>query len=170
MCSLCLVCESKGNVDFISQKQASKVLIMRRSMGRKAKDFFSPCQHFNFSVTAGVDQLEESNTTRSLRGHPRKPATVEEEPPKENFLNETCRITEYPNNCSHVSLLLEMDIKNHKDTTASVHLRGSNSEKLRALNVRVIPGEFCGAQTEHSSGNSKAAPVHYKVNSRSELI
>ncbi|XP_010623406.1 transmembrane protein 156 [Fukomys damarensis] len=179
MCSLCLVCESKGNVDFISQKQASKVLIMRRSMGRKAKDFFSPCQHFNFSVTAGVDQLEESNTTRSLRGHPRKPATVEEEPPKENFLNETCRITEYPNNCSHVSLLLEMDIKNitcsmkttwyilvllvfifwiilmihkileghrrvqklqnHKDTTASVHLRGSNSEKLRALNVRVIP-------------------------------
>ncbi|EHB16214.1 Transmembrane protein 156, partial [Heterocephalus glaber] len=181
MCSLCLVCESKGNVDFNYQEQTSKVLIMRRSMDMKAKDFFSPCQHFNFSVTPGVDQLEGSNTTCSLRGHPRKSAIVEEEPPKENFLNDTCRITEYPNNCTRISLHLEMDIKNitcsmkitwyilvllvfifliiliihkileghrrvqkwqsHKYTTTSVHLRGSDSEKLRALNVRVIPGE-----------------------------
>ncbi|XP_013373508.1 PREDICTED: transmembrane protein 156 [Chinchilla lanigera] len=178
-CSLCLVCESKGNVDVMSQGQISKVLTLRRSMDMKAKEFFSPCQHFNFSVTPVVDQLEESNTTCRLRAHTRKSVIVEEEPTKENSLNHTCGVLEYSNNCTHVSLHLEMDIKNitcstkitwyilvllvfifwiiliihkileghrrmqkwqnHKYTTTSALLRGSDSEKLRALNVRVIP-------------------------------
>ncbi|KAM6150268.1 transmembrane protein 156 [Erethizon dorsatum] len=178
-CSFCLVCESKGNMDFVSQEQTLKVLIMRRSMHVKAKEFFSPCQRFNFSVTPAVDQLEESNTTCSLRAHTRKSTIVEEEPAKENSLNHTCRIMEYSNNCTHVSLHLEMDVKNitcsmkitwyilvllvfifwiiliihkileghrrvqewqnHKYTTTSALLRGSDSEKLRALNVWVVP-------------------------------
>ncbi|XP_023558571.1 transmembrane protein 156 [Octodon degus] len=179
MCSLCLVCESKGKVDFISQEQTSKALIMRRSMDMKAKKFFSPCQHFNFSVTPEVGRLEESNTTCSLRAHTRKSAVEEEEPTEENSLNHTCRIREYSSNCTHLSLHLEMDVKNitcstkiawyilillvfifwvilmihkilkdhrrmqkwpnHKCTNMSALLRGSDSEKLRTLNVRVIP-------------------------------
>ena len=37
----------------------------------------------------------------------------------------------------------------HKYKPTSVLLRGSDSEKLRTLNVRVISGEFCDIQTEH---------------------
>lgn len=177
-CSLCLVCESKGNMDSISQEQTSKVLIMRGSMEMKENDFYSPCQHFNFTATPIVDHTEEYNTTCDLKNHTRKSIIVEEDPIKEKSTNHTCRIMDYPNNCIHISLHLEMDVKNvtcpmkitwyililfvfiffiillifkivkghrriqmrqsHKYKGTSVLLRGSDSEKLRALNVRVI--------------------------------
>ncbi|XP_008050610.1 transmembrane protein 156 [Carlito syrichta] len=181
MCSSCLVCESKGNMTFISQEQTSKVLIMRGSMEMKEKDFNSPCQHFNFTVAPLTDHLEEYNTTCNPKTHTRKPIIMEEEPTKEKSINHTCRSMGYLNNCIHISLDLEMDIKNvtcsmkitwyilvllvfvfliiliihklleghrrmqkwqsHKDRSRSILLRGSDSEKLRALNMRVISVE-----------------------------
>ncbi|XP_054342735.1 transmembrane protein 156 isoform X2 [Pongo pygmaeus] len=181
MCSSCLVCESKGNMDFISQEQTSKVLIRRGSMEVKANDFHSPCQHFNFTVAPLVDHLEEYNTTCHLKNHTGRSTIMEDEPSKEKPINHTCRIMEYPNDCTHISLHLEMDIQNitcsmkitwyilvllvfivliiltirktlegyrrvqkwqsHRDKPTSVLLRGSDSEKLRALNVQVISAE-----------------------------
>ncbi|XP_047422987.1 transmembrane protein 156 isoform X2 [Sciurus carolinensis] len=177
-CSLCLVCGSKGNTDFIFQEQTSKVLIMIGSMERKENDFYSPCRHFNFTATPVIDHTEEYNTTCNLKNHTRKSIMVEEDPIKEKSTNHTCRIMDYPNNCIHISLHLEMDVKNvtcptkiawyilillvfiffiilfifkilkdhrrvqmcqsHTYQGTSVLLRGSDSEKLRALNVRVI--------------------------------
>ncbi|XP_023594718.1 transmembrane protein 156 isoform X3 [Trichechus manatus latirostris] len=156
MCSSCLVCESKGNMDFISQEQTSKASI--------------------------VDPLEEYNITCNLNTHTRKSAIMVEDSAKENSINHSCRITEGLNSCIHVSLHLEMDIKSvicsmkitwyvlvllifilliifvihkileghrrmqkwqsHKYKPTSVLLRESDSEKLRTLNVRVILGEF----------------------------
>nr|XP_039324294.1 transmembrane protein 156 [Saimiri boliviensis boliviensis] len=181
MCSLCFICESKGNMDFISQEQTSKVLIRRGSMEVKANDFRSPCQHFNFTVAPLVDHLEEYNTTCHLKNHTRRSTIMEEEPSKENSITHPCRIMEYSNECIHISLHLEMDIKSitcsmkiiwyvlvllvviflivliickileghrrvqkwqsHQDKPTSVLLRGSDSEKLRALNVQVISAE-----------------------------
>ncbi|XP_036993901.2 transmembrane protein 156 isoform X1 [Artibeus jamaicensis] len=112
MCSSCLVCESKGNMDFISQEQTSQVLIMRGSMEMKANDFHSACQHFNFTVEPTVDHLEEYNITCNLKANTRSLAIMEEDPAKEKSMNHTCRIMNYPNNCIHISLHLEMDVKN----------------------------------------------------------
>ncbi|XP_012387209.1 transmembrane protein 156 isoform X1 [Orcinus orca] len=181
MCSSCLACESKGNMDFISQEQTSKVLIMRGSTEVKANDFHSPCQHFNFTVTPVVDHLEQCNITCNLKTHTRRSAIEEEDPNKETDINHTCRIMEHPTNCINISLHLEMDVKyficsmkitwyvlvllvfifllifiihkileahrrvqkwqGHKDKPTSVLLRGSDSEKLRTLNVQVISAE-----------------------------
>lgn len=112
MSSLCLVCESKGNVDLISQEQTSKVLIMSGSMEAKTNDFRSPCQHFNFTVVPTVDHLEEYNVTCNLKTRTRRSANVEEGPIKEKSINHTCRIMNYTDNCIHISLHLEMDVKN----------------------------------------------------------
>ncbi|XP_071077226.1 transmembrane protein 156 isoform X2 [Desmodus rotundus] len=112
MCSLCLVCESKGNMDFISQEQTSQVLIMRGSMEVKANDFHSPCQHFNFTVEPAVDHVEEYNITCNLKANARHSAIMEEDPTKEKSMNHSCRIMNYSNNCIHISLHLEMDVKN----------------------------------------------------------
>ncbi|XP_074252121.1 transmembrane protein 156 isoform X4 [Saimiri boliviensis] len=154
------------------------VLIRRGSMEVKANDFRSPCQHFNFTVAPLVDHLEEYNTTCHLKNHTRRSTIMEEEPSKENSITHPCRIMEYSNECIHISLHLEMDIKSitcsmkiiwyvlvllvviflivliickileghrrvqkwqsHQDKPTSVLLRGSDSEKLRALNVQVI--------------------------------
>ncbi|XP_004419036.1 PREDICTED: transmembrane protein 156 [Ceratotherium simum simum] len=181
MCSSCLVCESKGDMDFISQEQTSKVLIMKGSMEEEANDFHSPCQHFNFTVAPTVGHLEEYNITCNPKTHTRRSAIMEEEPAEEKSIDHTCRFMEYPNNCIHISLHLEMDVKNftcsmkitwyvlvllvfifllilimhkileghrrvqkwqsHKYKPTSVLLRGSDSEKLRTLNVRVISAE-----------------------------
>ncbi|KAF6372638.1 transmembrane protein 156 [Rhinolophus ferrumequinum] len=111
MYSLCLVCESKGNVDLISQEQTSKVLIMSGSMEAKANDFHSPCQHFNFTVVPTVDHLEEYNVTCNLKTRTRRSANVEEDPIKEKSINHTCRIVNHTDNCVHISLHLEMDVK-----------------------------------------------------------
>ncbi|XP_008585753.1 PREDICTED: transmembrane protein 156, partial [Galeopterus variegatus] len=178
ICSFCLACESKGNMDFISQEQISKVLIMRGSMEVKVNDFLSPCEHLNFTVAPIVDHLEEYNTICDLKTHTRKSTTMEEDPSKEKSINHTWGIVEYPTNCIHISLHQEMDVKNvtcsmkitwyilvllvfvfliiliihkileghrrvqkwqsHKNNPPSVLLRGSDSQKLRALNVRVI--------------------------------
>uniref|UniRef100_A0A8C3WZ69 Transmembrane protein 156 n=1 Tax=Catagonus wagneri TaxID=51154 RepID=A0A8C3WZ69_9CETA len=112
MCSSCLVCESKGNMDFISQEQTSKVLIMRGSMEMKTDDFHSPCQHFDLAVAPMVDHLEEYNITYNLKTHTRRSAIKEEDPTKETSLNHTCRTMENLNNCINISLHLEMDVEN----------------------------------------------------------
>lgn len=112
MCSLCLVCESKGNMDLISQEQTSNVLIMSGSMEAKTNDLHSPCQHFNFTVAPTVDHLEEYNVTCDLKTHTRRSANMKEDPTKEKAINHTCRIMNYLDNCIHISLHLEMDVKN----------------------------------------------------------
>ncbi|XP_004396220.1 PREDICTED: transmembrane protein 156 [Odobenus rosmarus divergens] len=112
MCSSCLACESKKRLDFISQEQTSKVLIMKGSTEVKANDFRSPCQHFNFTVAPIVDPLEEYNITCNLKTHMRRPAIMEEDSPKEKSMNHTCRTMEHLNNCTRISLHLEMDVKN----------------------------------------------------------
>ncbi|KAF6133370.1 transmembrane protein 156 [Phyllostomus discolor] len=109
MCSSCLVCESKGNTDFISQEQ---VLIMRGSMEVKTNDFHSACLHLNFTVEPAVDHLEEYNITCTLKANARSSAIMKEDPTKEMSMNHTCRIMNYSNNCIHISLHLEMDVKN----------------------------------------------------------
>ncbi|XP_077615066.1 transmembrane protein 156 isoform X1 [Crocuta crocuta] len=111
MCSSCLACESTKLMDFISREQTSKVLIMKGSTEVKANDFHSPCRHFNFTVAPTVDYLEEYNITCNLKTRTRKSASVEEDPNEEKSMNHTCRIMEYLNNCTHVSLHLEMDVK-----------------------------------------------------------
>lgn len=111
MCSSCLVCESKGDMDFISQEQTSKVLIMKGSMEGKTNDFHSPCPHFNFTVTPTVDHIEEYNLTCDPKTHTRSSAIMEEDPAKEKSINHTCRFMEYPNNCIHITLHQEMDVK-----------------------------------------------------------
>ncbi|XP_076992721.1 transmembrane protein 156 isoform X2 [Tamandua tetradactyla] len=109
--SSCLVCESKGNMDFISLKQTSKVLIMRRAMEVEANDCHSPCQHYNFTVAPIIGHLEEYIATCTLKTHPRKSAVTEEDLTKEKPINHTCRILEDPNKCINISLHLEMDVK-----------------------------------------------------------
>ncbi|XP_073898554.1 transmembrane protein 156 isoform X5 [Castor canadensis] len=156
-------------------------LIMRGSMEGKANDFYSACQHFNFTVIPVVEQWEENNTACNLKTHTRKSIIVEEDPTKKRPINYTCRTMEYPDNCIHIYLYMEMDVKNvtcamkitwyilvllvfvfliiliihkileghrrvqnwqsHKYKPTSVLLRGSDCEKLRALNVRVISAE-----------------------------
>ncbi|XP_015996168.2 transmembrane protein 156 isoform X3 [Rousettus aegyptiacus] len=178
MCSLCLACEFKGNIELISQEQTSKVFIMQGSMEVMANDSHSPCQHFNFTVAPTADHLEGYNVTCNIKTHTTRSPIMEEDPAKENSINQTCRIMKYPHNCIHISLHLEMDVKNffcsmkitwyvlvilvfiflliltihkileghrqmqkwqsHKYKPSSVLLRGSDSEKLQTLNVRVI--------------------------------
>ncbi|XP_053433725.1 transmembrane protein 156 isoform X2 [Nycticebus coucang] len=111
-CSSCLVCESKGNTDFIFQEQTSKVFIMTGSVEVKTNGFHAPCQHFNFTVAPLADHLEEYKATCHLKSHTRQSSVMEEEAAKEKSANHTCRIMEYLNNCVHVSLHLEMDVKN----------------------------------------------------------
>ncbi|XP_017382759.1 transmembrane protein 156 isoform X4 [Cebus imitator] len=167
--------------NFTRTCQDITVLIRRGSMEVKANDFRSPCQHFNFTVAPLVDHLEEYNTTCHLKKHTTTSTIMEEEPSKENSITHPCRIMEYLNECIHISLHLEMDIKSitcsikitwyvlvllvfiflivliicktleghrrvqkwqsHQDKPTSVLLRGSDSEKLRALNVQVISAE-----------------------------
>ncbi|EPQ14696.1 Transmembrane protein 156 [Myotis brandtii] len=122
MCSSCLVCESKGNMDFISQEQTSKVLIMRGSMEVKANDL-SPCRHFNFTVAPAVDHSEEYNITCHLRTGTRSSAMMEEEPTTEKSIDHTCGIMNHSNNCVHISLHLEMDVKRAKQRLPSTQVK-----------------------------------------------
>ncbi|XP_075799543.1 transmembrane protein 156 [Microtus pennsylvanicus] len=110
MCSLCLVCESKGDADFISQEQISKGLITTGSMEVKANDFFSPCPHYNVTVALLADPMKEYNATCTPEAHPGKPTGVED-PPRGDSLNHTCGIMENTSNCTHVSLRLAIDVK-----------------------------------------------------------
>ncbi|XP_058286269.1 transmembrane protein 156 isoform X5 [Hylobates moloch] len=166
--------------NFTRTCQDITVLIRRGSTEMNANDFHSPCQRFNFTVAPLVDHLEEYNTTCHLKNHTGRSTIMEDEPSKEKSINYTCRIMEYPNDCIHISLHLEMDIQNitcsmkitwyilvllvfifliiltihkileghrrvkkwqsHREKPTSVLLRGSDSEKLRALNVQVISG------------------------------
>nr|XP_021531329.1 transmembrane protein 156 isoform X4 [Aotus nancymaae] len=167
--------------NFTRTCQDITVLIRRGSMEVKANDFRSPCRHFNFTVAPLVDHSEEYNTTCNLKNHTRRSTIMEAEPSKENSITHPCRIMEYPNECIHVSLHLEKDIKSitcsmkitwyvlvllvfiflivliickileghrrvqkwqsHQDKPTSVLLRGSDSEKLRALSMQVISAE-----------------------------
>lgn len=87
------------------------VLTMKGSTEVKANDFHSPCRHFNFTVAPIVDHLEEHNITCNLKTRTRTSAIVEEDPKEEKSMNHTCRIMEYLNNCTHISLHLEKDVK-----------------------------------------------------------
>ncbi|XP_060511234.1 transmembrane protein 156 isoform X2 [Panthera onca] len=166
MCSSCLACESTKLMDFISQEQTSKVLTMKGSTEMKANDFHSPCRHFNFTVAPIVDHLEEHNITCNLKTRTRTSAIAEEGPKEEKSMNHTCRIMEYLNNCTHISLHLEKDVKNftcsmkitwyvlvlvvfiflliltiHKILESHRRVwkwQRKDSEKLRTLNVQVI--------------------------------
>ncbi|XP_029803212.1 transmembrane protein 156 isoform X5 [Suricata suricatta] len=140
MCSSCLACESTKLMDFISQEQTSKVLIMKGSTEVKTKDFHSPCQHFNFTVAPIADHLEKYNITCNLKTRTRRSASVEEDPNEEKSMNHTCRITEYLDNCTHISLHLEMDVKSHEYKRAAVLLRGKDSEKPPTSALWVISG------------------------------
>ncbi|GAB1289676.1 Transmembrane protein 156 [Apodemus speciosus] len=111
MCSLCLVCESKGDVDFTSQEQTSKGLVMKGSMEVGANDFYSPCQYFNVTAALIADPMKEDTTTCTPETHPGKATTVDKDPAREKFLNHTCRFMKNTNNCTHIFLRLEMDVK-----------------------------------------------------------
>ncbi|XP_051021045.1 transmembrane protein 156 [Acomys russatus] len=111
MCFLCLVCESKGDTDLISQEQTSKGLIMRGSMEAEANGFYSSCQHFNVTVALLIDPVKGHNTTCIPETHPETSTTVEEAPTREKSLNHTCRVMKTTSNCTHISLHLETDLK-----------------------------------------------------------
>ncbi|KAM8803603.1 transmembrane protein 156 isoform 1-T1 [Rhynchonycteris naso] len=111
MCTSCLICESKENMNFISQEQTSKVFIMIGSMEVKANEFHSICQHFNLTVAPIADHLEEYNVTCNLNTSTTGSAVMEEDPTKEEAISHTCGIMNYPNNCIHISLHLETDAK-----------------------------------------------------------
>ncbi|KAM6220874.1 transmembrane protein 156 [Rhynchocyon petersi] len=158
MCSSCLVCECRGNVDFISPEQTSKVLVMSGSVTVKASDVHSPCQHLNFTVTPLADHLEEHNTTCHQKNHSRNSAIVVEDPSKEKSRNRSCNLTCSMKTAWYVLVLLVFILliifiihktleshqrvthkwQSHKCKPTSVLLRESDSEKLRALNMRVI--------------------------------
>ena len=77
----------------------------------KSKDFNSPCQHFNFTVTPMVDHLEEYNLTCNLKTHTRRSAIKEEDLTEATSVNCICRTMEHPYNCTNISFHLEMDAK-----------------------------------------------------------
>lgn len=110
MCSLCLVCESKGDVDFTSQEQTSKGLVMRGSKEVKASDFYSPCEYFNVTVALIADPVKE-DTTCTPEAHPGEAIALDEDPVREKSLNHTCRFMKNTDNCTHIFLHLEMDVK-----------------------------------------------------------
>ncbi|XP_030110361.1 transmembrane protein 156 isoform X10 [Mus musculus] len=150
MCSLCLVCESKGDVDFTSQEQTSK-----------------------------ADPVKEDNTTCTPETRPGKASAVDEDLARKKSLNHTCRFMKSTNNCAHIFLRLETDVKpvtcsmkitwyilvllvfmlsiifiihkiledhrkvrrwqSHKYKSTSGLLRGGGSVKLSTLSMRVIP-------------------------------
>lgn len=110
MCSLCLVCESKGHVDFTSQEQTSKGLVMRGSKEVKASDFYSPCEYFNVTITLKADPVKE-DTTCTPEAHPGEAIALDEDPIREKSLNHTCRFMKNTDNCTHIFLHLEMGVK-----------------------------------------------------------
>lgn len=110
MCSLCLVCESKGDVDFTSQEQTSKGLVMRGAKEVKASDFHSPCEYFNVTVALTADPVKE-DTACAPEAHPGEAIAVDEDPVREKSLSHSCRFTRNTKNCTHIFLRLEMDVK-----------------------------------------------------------
>ncbi|XP_029401286.1 transmembrane protein 156 [Mus pahari] len=111
MCSLCLVCEPKGDSDFTAQEQTSKGLVMRGSMEVKASDFYSPCQYFNITAALIADPVKEDNTTCTHETRPGKATAADEDLAREKSLNHTCRFMKNTNNCTHIFLRLETDVK-----------------------------------------------------------
>lgn len=110
-CHLCLVCESKGNRNFISLEQTSQVLAMQGSIEKKTNDLYSSCQHLYFTVPSIVNHLEEYNVTQNIKVH--NHSTISEEGLTEGkSRNHTCTIMSYPSNCTHISLHLEENVKN----------------------------------------------------------
>ncbi|XP_042534117.1 transmembrane protein 156 isoform X4 [Dipodomys spectabilis] len=87
-------------------------LITKGSMAVKDNDFYAPCEYFNVTLTPIVDNLEEYNTSCNLKTHTKTATIMEKEPAQEESLNHTCRTVEYADNCIHIYLHLEMDVKN----------------------------------------------------------
>ncbi|XP_054995963.1 transmembrane protein 156 [Sorex araneus] len=110
-CHLCLACESKGNRDFISQKQTSKGLVMRGSIEENTNYLNSSCRHLYITVPSAVNHLEEYNITQNLKAHTYA-AMSDGDPTQDMSRNHTCTVMNYLNNCTHISLHLEMDVKN----------------------------------------------------------
>ncbi|XP_055981540.1 transmembrane protein 156 [Sorex fumeus] len=110
-CHLCLACESKGNRNFISQEQTSKALVIRGSIEEKTNDLDSSCRHLYITVPSTINHLEEYNITQNLKAHPYAEIS-DGGPTQDKSRNHTCTIMNYPNNCTHISLHLEMDVKN----------------------------------------------------------
>ncbi|XP_075401118.1 transmembrane protein 156 [Tenrec ecaudatus] len=186
VCSSCLVCQSKEDMDFNSQEQSPKVLVMRGSMHSKASAFRLSRQHLNFTVAPVVGHAEAYHTTCNLQPHTRTPVPTVEEPTKEESTNDSCRTAGGLNSYVHVSLHLDMDIKyftcsmkiawyvlvllvfvlliilithkileghrrvrtwpTHKCNSTSFLLRGSNSEKHTASNLKVLLVETTQSQ------------------------
>ncbi|XP_004681547.1 PREDICTED: transmembrane protein 156 [Condylura cristata] len=210
MCCSCLVCETKESINFTSQEQTSKVLVMRGSMEEKENDFHSPCQHFSFIVPPMADYLEDYNFTCHLNSQTKMSAILEEVADfsslQEKSGNHTYRIKEDPNNCIHISLHLEVDAKNficfmkitwyalvlsvfiflfiviihkileghrrakkwqsHKYHSTCVLLRGSDSEKLQTLNVRVVSasnGKSRETDDQHQVTASSPEPLFLNI-------
>ncbi|XP_006895484.1 PREDICTED: transmembrane protein 156 [Elephantulus edwardii] len=111
-CSSCLVCECKGNMDFISPEQTSKVLVMSGSVYENTSDFHLPCQHLNVTVTSIVDHLDEHDTTCHLNNHSGNSTTAMQDPTMGKSKKHSCRVAEDLNSCVHISLHLKMDAKN----------------------------------------------------------
>lgn len=84
---------------------------MKGSVEVKASDFYSPCQHFNVTAALLADPMKEDNTTCTPEAHPGEATTVDKDPAREKSLNHTCRFMKNTNNCTHIFLRLEMDVK-----------------------------------------------------------
>ncbi|XP_051820937.1 transmembrane protein 156 [Antechinus flavipes] len=126
--SSCLLCESKGTVDFIHQelttrgnnrlkevwkmeRQVMDASIMNDSLEMKAENF--PLLHvlFNFTVVPVVEALGGHDTTCVLKLHLRNSAS-RKDPLKTTLLNGSHRSVESLNSCNQVSLQLEMETGN----------------------------------------------------------
>lgn len=83
---------------------------MRGSKEVKASDFYSPCEYFNVTVALLADPVKE-DTTCTPEGHPGEAIALDEDPVREKSLNHTCRFMKNTDNCTHIFLHLEMDVK-----------------------------------------------------------
>ncbi|XP_074129215.1 transmembrane protein 156 [Sminthopsis crassicaudata] len=125
--SSCLLCESKGTVDFIHQeltrsnsrlkkvrkmeRQVIDASIMNDSMEMKAENFLPLHVLFNFTVVPVVEALGGHDTTCVLKLHLRNSAS-RKDPQKTILLNGSHRNVESLNSCHQVSLQLEMETGN----------------------------------------------------------
>ncbi|XP_017176704.1 transmembrane protein 156 isoform X8 [Mus musculus] len=136
MCSLCLVCESKGDVDFTSQEQTSKGLVMRGSMEVTASDLSSPCQYFNITAALIADPVKEDNTTCTPETRPGKASAVDEDLARKKSLNHTCRFMKSTNNCAHIFLRLETDVKPNIDIEGAASPNVPSHESLGIFSIQ----------------------------------
>ena len=76
-----------------------------------ASDLSSPCQYFNITAALIADPVKEDNTTCTPETRPGKASAVDEDLARKKSLNQTCRFMKSTNNCAHIFLRLETDVK-----------------------------------------------------------